>query len=178
LVNYWEYVHVYLCNYFVRFSVNPLNAKLNPICHLLALLWTHPILHVSGIRVKSPLPSILSIPDIFAQILYFNWLAIEFLSWSGLNKEFVSFTSFTLRHGIPRGIDRRSGTSADGTRRWPRSNNHLLVKTLRDFIPPPSSLCVTSTYCAASCLLTHAWQKLVHWMESSGLQHFTIFRFS
>ena len=30
----------------------PLNAELNPICHLLALLGTHPILHVSRIRVK------------------------------------------------------------------------------------------------------------------------------
>jgi hypothetical protein len=33
---------------------NPLNAKLNPICHLLALLWAHHILHISRIRVKSP----------------------------------------------------------------------------------------------------------------------------
>jgi hypothetical protein len=32
---------------------NPLNTKLNPICHLLALLGAHPILHVSKIRVKS-----------------------------------------------------------------------------------------------------------------------------
>ena len=31
---------------------NPLNAKLNPICHLLALLEAHHILHVSRIRVK------------------------------------------------------------------------------------------------------------------------------
>jgi len=31
---------------------NPLNAELNPICHLLALLGTHPILHVSRIRVN------------------------------------------------------------------------------------------------------------------------------
>jgi hypothetical protein len=31
---------------------NPLNAELNPICHLLALLGVHHILHVSGIRVK------------------------------------------------------------------------------------------------------------------------------
>jgi len=31
---------------------NPLNAKLNPICHLLALLGAHPFLHVSRIRVK------------------------------------------------------------------------------------------------------------------------------
>ena len=31
---------------------NPLNAELNPICHLLALLGTHHIFHVSGLRVK------------------------------------------------------------------------------------------------------------------------------
>jgi len=31
---------------------NTLNAKLNPICHLLALLGAHLILHVSRIRVK------------------------------------------------------------------------------------------------------------------------------
>jgi len=29
--------------------INPLNAKLNPICHLLALLGSHLILHVSRI---------------------------------------------------------------------------------------------------------------------------------
>jgi hypothetical protein len=32
--------------------LNPLNAKLNPICHLLALLGAHHVLHVSRIRVK------------------------------------------------------------------------------------------------------------------------------
>jgi hypothetical protein len=32
--------------------INPLNAKLNPICHLLALLGAHLILHVSRIRVN------------------------------------------------------------------------------------------------------------------------------
>jgi len=31
---------------------NPLKADLNPICHLLALLGAHHILHVSRIRVK------------------------------------------------------------------------------------------------------------------------------
>jgi hypothetical protein len=31
---------------------NPLNAELNPICHLLALTGVHHILHVSRIRVK------------------------------------------------------------------------------------------------------------------------------
>jgi len=34
-----------------KFRFNPLNAVLNPICHLLAFL-AHPILHVSRIRVK------------------------------------------------------------------------------------------------------------------------------
>jgi len=33
-------------------KINPLNAELNPICHLLALLGAHHILHVSRIRVK------------------------------------------------------------------------------------------------------------------------------
>ena len=33
-------------------SINPLNTELNPICHLLALLGAHHILHVSRIRVK------------------------------------------------------------------------------------------------------------------------------
>ena len=34
-------------------NINPLNAELNPICHLLALLGAHHILHVSRIRVKA-----------------------------------------------------------------------------------------------------------------------------
>jgi hypothetical protein len=33
-------------------NINPLNAELNPICHLLALLGAHHILHVSRVRVK------------------------------------------------------------------------------------------------------------------------------
>ena len=32
--------------------VYPLNAELNPICHLLGLLGAHRILHVNRIRVK------------------------------------------------------------------------------------------------------------------------------
>jgi len=34
------------------YLINPLNAELNPICHLLALLGAHPIFHVSRKRVK------------------------------------------------------------------------------------------------------------------------------
>jgi len=36
------------CGYYL----NPLNAELNPICHLLALLGAHHILHISRIRVN------------------------------------------------------------------------------------------------------------------------------
>jgi hypothetical protein len=35
-----------------NWDFNPLNAELNPICHLLALLGAHPIIHVSRIRVN------------------------------------------------------------------------------------------------------------------------------
>jgi len=34
------------------FVINPLNAELNPICYLLALLGAHHFLHVSKIRVN------------------------------------------------------------------------------------------------------------------------------
>jgi len=33
--------------------INSLNAELNPICHLVALLGAHHILHISRIRVKN-----------------------------------------------------------------------------------------------------------------------------
>ena len=35
-----------------QYQINPLNAELNPIYHLLALLGAHHIFHFSGIRVK------------------------------------------------------------------------------------------------------------------------------
>jgi len=35
-----------------RKEINPLNAELNPICHLLALLGAHNVLHVSRIWVN------------------------------------------------------------------------------------------------------------------------------
>jgi hypothetical protein len=38
--------------YIGRTVLNPLNAGLNPICYLLALLGAHHFLHVSRIRVK------------------------------------------------------------------------------------------------------------------------------
>jgi len=40
----------------VKDNINPSNAELNPICHLLmALLGAHHILHISRIRVKEKL---------------------------------------------------------------------------------------------------------------------------
>jgi hypothetical protein len=38
--------------YVLEILINPLNVKLNPICHLLALLRAHLIYHVSSIRVN------------------------------------------------------------------------------------------------------------------------------
>ena len=38
---------------FLHIAFNPLNAELNPICCLLALLGAHHFLHVSRIKVKS-----------------------------------------------------------------------------------------------------------------------------
>ena len=49
----WKDVVITICK---RLSdpVNPLNAELNPICHLLALLGAHHIFHVSVLKVKGP----------------------------------------------------------------------------------------------------------------------------
>jgi hypothetical protein len=38
--------------YIGRTVLNPLNAELNPVCHLLAFLGAHHILHISRIRAK------------------------------------------------------------------------------------------------------------------------------
>jgi len=35
------------------FALNPLNTELNPVCHLLALLAAHHILHLSRIRLNT-----------------------------------------------------------------------------------------------------------------------------
>jgi hypothetical protein len=40
------------CSVQIGCKINPLNAELNPICHLLALLGAHHIFYVRGVRVK------------------------------------------------------------------------------------------------------------------------------
>jgi hypothetical protein len=57
-----EVCFVYIC------VINPLNAELNPICHLLALLGARRILHVSRIRVQFEvlqIPSTAAIASVF-----------------------------------------------------------------------------------------------------------------
>jgi len=55
LTSYNSVIVQLVCVLFVDCSlnINPLNAELNPICHLLALLGAHHILHVSRIRFKA-----------------------------------------------------------------------------------------------------------------------------
>jgi hypothetical protein len=49
-----DYITSICCNIAIgRTTINPLNAELNPICCLLALLGAHHFLHVSRISVKS-----------------------------------------------------------------------------------------------------------------------------
>jgi len=55
--------------------VNPLNTELNPICHLLALLGPHHILHVSRIRVKNS-----SIKFVFENVGYKSLKILLYLS--------------------------------------------------------------------------------------------------
>jgi len=50
-------------------TVNHLNAELNPICYLLALLGAHHFLHVSRIRVKSlTLRQLMNVIYIFLEV--------------------------------------------------------------------------------------------------------------
>jgi hypothetical protein len=51
--------------------INPLNAELNPICHLLALL-AHPVLHVSRIRVNIRVYNIRDSFDLLISYGYFS----------------------------------------------------------------------------------------------------------
>jgi len=50
--SYWRWGTISSFCFRLCTAFNPLNAELNPICHLLALLGAHHILHVSRIRVK------------------------------------------------------------------------------------------------------------------------------
>jgi hypothetical protein len=53
-VQFWcQYKQLIVCHkYHFKVQPNLLNTELNPICHLLALLGAHCILHVSRIKIK------------------------------------------------------------------------------------------------------------------------------
>ena len=53
-------------------QINPLNAELNPICHLLALLGAHHILHVSRIGVNGILPKLWKTNNFIGPRMYQN----------------------------------------------------------------------------------------------------------
>jgi len=53
------------------YAINPLNAELNSICHLLALLGAHHILHVSRIRVN------MSSKIFFLADVLFLWVILD-----------------------------------------------------------------------------------------------------
>jgi hypothetical protein len=60
---------------------NPLNAKLNPICHLLASLEAHHILHVSRISVNIASILLLILPNChFTRIFHSKILHAPFVS--------------------------------------------------------------------------------------------------
>jgi hypothetical protein len=73
IIQYLDFVHC------VEFNL--LNAELNPICHLLALLGAHPIFHIHRIRVKSTKFStkcsemVLSVPLVQGWLRYLSSVA-------------------------------------------------------------------------------------------------------
>ena len=73
-------------------EVNPLNAELNPICYLLALLGAHHFLHVSRIRVKSLIFRLLSYIYIYIHI--YIYIYIYDISSLRVNSRFYLFFFF------------------------------------------------------------------------------------
>jgi hypothetical protein len=51
-LDYWDSTLHVSCLFLTKIGFNPLNAKISPICHVLALLGAHHILHISRIRVN------------------------------------------------------------------------------------------------------------------------------
>jgi hypothetical protein len=79
--------------------LNPLNAELNPICHLLALLGAHLIFHVSRIRVKM---------DKIEYRVVIKFFVKEGLTPNEIHSKFINFCGGTLllrfqqlRNGLP-----------------------------------------------------------------------------
>ena len=98
-------------SHFLKTHLNPLNTKLNPICHLLALLGAHPILHVSQIRVNIMLPTIPGSPKrslslrfphqnpVYTSLLPIHatcpahLILLDFINWTILGEQYRSLSS-------------------------------------------------------------------------------------
>jgi len=63
--------HLFSDNCYFLHVFNPLNAELNPICRLLALLGAHHIFHVRGLGVKHRIKSHLLYAGIIRSSPYF-----------------------------------------------------------------------------------------------------------
>ena len=68
----------------LKLELNPLNAELNPICHLLALLGAHLIFHVSRLRVNNKIcillwPSASSLLITFSNLNFLHFSFCNFL---------------------------------------------------------------------------------------------------
>jgi hypothetical protein len=59
---------------------NPLNAELNPICHMLALWGAHPILHVSRIWVNHSVPYFIIVQLTSNTVSHFSYKVSD---WKG-----------------------------------------------------------------------------------------------
>jgi hypothetical protein len=82
--------------------LNPLNAELNLICHLLALLGAHPIFHVSRIRVNT-LTDWLCITEVESVYCAVRNEFFYIKQRNFISKGFISFhTSKLLKRGIIR----------------------------------------------------------------------------
>ena len=62
--------------FYVPIRLNPSNAEINPLYHLLALLGTHHILHVSRVRIKLLCYSLL------VKRIHYGFLLQQLLSWN------------------------------------------------------------------------------------------------
>jgi len=80
------------------FRVNPLNAKVNPIRHLLALLGAHHILHVSRIKVKVRTVHML----LTAERVWLVWLTSPWWNaWQGVPHRGGPVSLQCRRHASP-----------------------------------------------------------------------------
>jgi hypothetical protein len=65
------------------FYINPLKAELNPLCHLLALLGAHHILHVSRIRVNAHQRNkdiIMSSKEMYSILKFYTFISCNYSS--------------------------------------------------------------------------------------------------